>query len=151
MWRIAVETPDYSADDLTGAGALQVQGRWNSAGTAMTYCSTNIALAVLESLVHSRFGLLPFNRYLIRVDIPDTTWAVHKALTAPPGWDAIPPGRTSILMGDSWAIGLNSLILLVPSAIVPEESNVLINPRHPAAATINATTVRRWIYDPRLY
>jgi RES domain-containing protein len=152
-WRIATDTPRYTADDLTGAGAKATGGRWNSKGNAMLYCAMSIALANLETVVHLAAGGLPLNRYLVRVDIPDALWAARQELTdrtAAVGWDALPPGRTSIGYGDAWLAGLASAVLCVPSIVVPEEQNVLINPLHRDAGKITATKLRRWQYDPRL-
>lgn len=153
VWRIATDTPDYAADDLTGAGAKITGGRWNRPGFAMVYCSQNISLACLETVIHLKTGGLPLNRYLVRIEIPDTTWEVAgqlTAATAPIGWDAIPTGKASLDYGDAWVAGGTSALLLVPSVIAPEEHDILINPVHPGAQGITATKVRKWIYDPRM-
>jgi len=152
LWRIAVEAPAYSADDLSGAGAKITGGRWNSQGTAMVYTSTNIALAALETLGHIRAASLPFNRYLIRIDVPAAVWALRELLDPlPPGWDAIPSGMRSRKAGDAWVAARRSPLLVVPSVIVPEEQNALINPLHPEAKKISAVTLKRWQYDPRFF
>lgn len=150
VWRIAADTPAYTADDLGGAGALIQGGRWNEKGTPVVYASPSIALACLETLVHLAASGLPLNRYLVRIDVEDAVWSVRRRLASPPvGWDAIPPGRVSIDVGQRWLSGNASLILEVPSAIVPEEFNILVNPKHPDAATLKATKVRKWTYDGR--
>lgn len=98
MWRIAVEAPAYTANDLTGAGAKISGGRWNSIGTPFIYSSTNIALATIETVLHVRCGGLPFNRFLVRIDVPDTVWASRLVLDPlPGGWDAVPSGMPSLL------------------------------------------------------
>jgi RES domain-containing protein len=153
VWRIATDTPSYTADDMTGAGAKATGGRWNLLGTAVVYSSSSIALACLETVVHLNAGALPLNRYLVRVEIPDTLWNAAERLTfntAPVGWDALPPGKVSLDYGEVWIKQGRSVLLLVPSIIVPEESNVLINPGHPDAAAIGSKKVRRWLYDPRI-
>jgi RES domain-containing protein len=66
------------------------------------------------------------------------------------GWDATPPGKVSIDFGTVWLASLRSPLLIVPSAIVPDEHNVLINPRHPGSAGVTAAKIRKWLYDPRL-
>lgn len=150
LWRIAVEAPGHAANDLGGAGAKNSGGRWNSAGTPLIYSASNIALATLETVLHMRGGALPFNRFLVRIDVPDDVWAARIVLDPlPGGWDAVPSGVTSRTAGDAWVASNNSAVLLVPSVIVPDEYNVLINPQHPDVAAIAATTVKRWIYDPR--
>lgn len=152
VWRIAVEAPAFAANDLSGAGAKLTGGRWNSVGTPMLYCSANIALATLETLNFIRTGSLPFNRYLVRIEVPGPVWNMREVLSPlPAGWDAIPSGLTSRKAGDSWIAARHSLLLAVPSVIVPDEFNVLINPLHPAIAQVVATTVKRWGFDPRFF
>lgn len=152
LWRIAVEAPAYAANDLSGTGARTTGGRWNSKGTPVVYCATNIALATLETVHYLRSGGLPFNRFLVRIDVPDAVWDARQVLDPlPGGWDAIPAGLAARTAGDAWIAAGVSALLLVPSVIVPDEYNVLINPRHADAAAIKATTLKRWIYDPRLF
>lgn len=152
LWRISVEAPAHPANDLSGTGAKISGGRWNSVGTPVTYSSTNIALATLETVLHLRAGGLPFNRLLVRIDIPDAVWDARTVLDPlPGGWDALPYGRTSSMTGDAWAASGATALLLVPSVIVPDEFNVLINPLHADSSTITATTIRRWMYDPRFF
>lgn len=153
VWRIGVDTPDYTSDDASGAGAKISGGRWNRKGNAVVYTSTSIALACLETVVHVNSGALPLNRYLVRIEVPQAAWNARSVLTPadlPLGWDALPEGKVSLDLGDAWIAGANSPVLLVPSVIVPEEANVLVNPAHPLAAGVKAAKVRRWLYDPRL-
>ena len=150
-WRIATDTPGYTADDLTGAGAKISGGRWNRPGSPLLYCASNISLAVLETFIHLGAGGLPLNRYLVELAIPDAVWQRAIILQAPPvGWDAIPTGKVSLDEGDRWLKANRSALLLVPSVIVQEEWNVLVNPMHADAAAIMARKVRKWTYDPRL-
>jgi RES domain-containing protein len=153
LWRIATDTRQYSADDMTGTGAKITGGRWNDMGVAMVYCSESRALACLETVVHLNAGGLPFNRYLVEIAVPDDVW--NAAETAeepmlPVGWDAEPAGLESSSYGAAWVAGARSALLLVPSVIVPEERNGLVNPAHPDAGRIRARKIRKWIYDPRL-
>jgi RES domain-containing protein len=151
-WRIAVEAPAYTANDLTGTGAKTTGGRWNSKGVPVVYCATTIALATLETVHYLRSGGLPFNRFLVRIDIPDPVWEARQVLAPlPGGWDTIPARMTSTHAGDAWIASHTSALLLVPSVIVPEEYNVLVNPWHADAAGVNASTVKRWLYDPRFF
>lgn len=152
-WRIAAETPGYPADDMTGEGARRSGGRWNSAGAAAIYASESRALACLETLVHLKAFGLPLNRYLVHIEIPDDLWHAAErigASNAPVGWDAMPAGISSIAFGTAWIARGTACLLLVPSAIVPDEQNVLINPAHGDAGRLTARKVRRWLYDPRL-
>ncbi len=152
-WRIATDTPSYDADDLTGAGAKATGGRWNEPGAALVYASETRALACLETVVHLKAFGLPLNRYLVEIAIPDDVWVaaqVEAAADLPVGWEAEPAARASIQFGTRWIRSLSSALLVVPSVIVPEETNVLINPAHADSRRITASKVRRWLYDPRL-
>ncbi len=155
LWRIATDTPHYRADDLSGTGAKLTGGRWNRPGTALVYAAESIALAALETVVHLTGGTpLPLNRILVRIDVPAAEWAARavfdRTAGAGVGWDVEPPGIVSLDWGDAWAAAGTSLLAEVPSVVVPEASNVLINPAHPALATLRVTRVRRWTYDGRL-
>ena len=152
-WRIATETQFHKADDATGEGAKISGGRWNNKGTALIYTATTRALACLETIVHLNALKLPVNRYLVSFDIPETIWNKRETLSVEEmeaGWDDKPPGTTSKNFGDKWAKENRSCILEVPSVIICEEMNVLINPEHPDAKHITVTPVRKWEYDARL-
>jgi RES domain-containing protein len=153
VWRIAQDTRSYEADDLSGTGAKITGGRWNAVGDALIYASESQALACLETVVHLNAGGLPLNRYLVAVTIPDAVWAAARTETSgslPVGWDADPSGRASIQFGSAWVRSAASALLRVPSVIVPDEYNVLINPLHPDSSTVTAVKIRKWLYDPRL-
>ncbi len=153
LWRIATDTPDYTAEDLTGKGAEVTGGRWNRKGSAVLYTSTTVALACLETVVHLNAGRLPLNRYLVELIVPDAEWAARQIVSPsslPVGWDAEPAGMVSLDYGTSWLSGKGTLLLAIPSVVIPEEANILINPAHPAAPQVRANKLRRWLYDPRL-
>jgi RES domain-containing protein len=153
VWRIATDTKTYEADDLSGAGAQNSGGRWNAEGDPLVYTSETQALACLETIVHLNAGGLPLNRYLVSIKVPAAVWSSARTETQaslPVGWDANPSGRASIQFGTAWIRSMASALLRVPSVIVPDEYNVLINPLHPDSRTIGAVKIRKWLYDPRL-
>jgi RES domain-containing protein len=114
--------------------------------------SNNIALAALETLTPARAAGVPLTRYLVRFDIPAAVRDQRLELSAPPGgWDALPCGMTSKATGDAWVHEAPSAVLLVPSVIIPDEFNILINPGHPQARSIVALTVKRFAFDPRFF
>jgi RES domain-containing protein len=82
----------------------------------------------------------------VRVDVPDDVWAARETLTRPPaiGWDAIPEGLVS-RAGSSWLSAGLTALLVVPSVIIVEEENVLINPAHPDAKRVTASKLRRFV------
>lgn len=149
LWRIAAETRRYAADDLSGLGAAARPGRWNDLREAVVYAAPSLALAVLETAAHIDDAGLPLNRFVLRIDVPDAVWAAREELDVShlaPSWSAIPAGGASVKAGSNWLTAKTSLILLVPSVIVPEERVALINPAHPAAARLRATVVRAFDY-----
>ena len=149
LWRIAAETRTYPAADLSGAGAAAYPGRWNDHKEPVVYCAPAIAMAVLETAAHVDDSGLPLNRFLVAIEVPDTVWARREEIDGaalPPTWAAIPAGRASIKIGSDWLASHRSPILMVPSAIVPEEWTSLINPRHTDASTISASAVRAFDY-----
>jgi RES domain-containing protein len=152
VWRIGTDAPAYTADDLSGTGAKLTGGRWNRKGTPMLYAASSQALACLETVVHLNAGDLPLNRYLVEIRIPDAL--ISRAVRFDPlihiGWDAIPEGRVSIDAGEKWVKSGVSAVMIVPSVIVPDEMNFLVNPRHADARTVTARKLRKWTYDIRL-
>ena len=152
LWRIGADTPHYEAHDLSGKGAETSGGRWSRVGTPLLYTSTSRALACLETIVHLAGDSLPLNRYLVKLTVPIAAWKA--AMVVDPaklvGWDAEPAGKASLDWGTSWAGAKSTLLARVPSIIVPEELNVLINPAHPDASMVQATKIRKWLYDARL-
>jgi RES domain-containing protein len=150
LWRIAAETRRYAADDLSGSGAATSPGRWNDDGQPALYTAPTIAMAVLETAAHVDDSGLPLNRFLVRIDVPDSVWAARNVLDVSrlaPSWAAIPAGRASAQAGADWLRGMTAAILEMPSVIVPEESAALVNPLHPGAKALSAQVVRPFEYN----
>jgi RES domain-containing protein len=153
LWRVASDTPSWTADDIGGKGAAGKGARWSHPGELVTYAATSVSLAALETRAHfGRGATLPWNRFLVRIDVPDEVWAARHVLSRPPpvGWDAIPEGIVSRNEGSAWLKAGASALLAVPSVIIDEEDNVLINPAHTDSARIVATKLRRFVYDYRV-
>lgn len=150
LWRIASTARTHAPDDLSGRGAAAHPGRWNDIGQHVVYASPNLALAVLETAAHIDDRGLPLNRYVVSIEIPVDLWKKRERLAAdtlPAGWDAIPHGMVSIRAGGRWYDGARAVLLEVPSVIVPEESNVLINAVHPDAQRLVPKVLRRFDYN----
>ena len=158
FWRIASDEPNlFSADDLTGAGARRAGARWNEKGTPTVYASYHLSAAVLETLVHLGRRRQPINRYVVAIDVNDT-WFKYRddgivqldVRNLPEGWDAHPPDLVSQLFGaEQFKHG--RIGFAVPSAIVHEELNLVLNPRHPAfKKAVRAQVTRTFAFDPRL-
>lgn len=155
VWRIARETPEYASDAMTGDGARIGGGRWNPQGMPVVYTACNVSLACLESSAHLSAASTQRDRFLIRIDVPIAIWERARVLTcetAPVGWDAVPAALTSLDLGRKWLLDPEGPALLrVPSSVVPEESNILINPSHPDAKKLKTVKLRRWHYDDRVF
>ena len=147
VWRLAPSP--YPAFD--GEGARRAGGRWNSAGIPVVYSSEHLSLAVVELLVHVEVAALPDNLIAYAVDLPDAAVERLDPALLPTGWSDDPEQGTTRTLGDGWLREARSLALAVPSAVIPEELNVLLNPRHPAAETaLVATFTRPFTFDPRI-
>ena len=99
-----------------------------------------------------QFQLVLRNTAIWVITVPVVAWKAapvldHATLV---GWDAEPAGKASLDWGTGWARASSSLLARVPSVVVPEEFNVLVNPTHPDIATVKAEKVRKWLYDIRL-
>lgn len=128
-------------------------GRWNSKGKPVVYAASSIALATLEHLVHLGDNIAMRNAFLVRINVPASVWKSREIIEASElyiTWIAEPAGSTTITFGDEWLDQAKAPLLLVPSVIVPEEYNVLINPIHPDTRKITAEVTRQYLYDPRL-
>jgi len=128
---------------LDGEGARMFGGRWNSPGRPMIYASSSPSLAVLEVRVHLDLPLdmLPRDFHLISIDLGNL--AIEDASA-----DAM---DDPVSYGELWLAEGRSSALKVPSFIVPEDGNVLINPLHPDARGIKVISQRPFRFDPRLF
>ena len=128
IWRLCSRR--HAATALRGDGARLFGGRWNLKGTPMVYCSSTLALAMLEVLVHA--PTLPADFVAIRVDLPPSVTIDRcPARALPAGWQTTPAPSTLARFGTDWSIGSTSVALEVPSAIIEIETNILLNPVHP--------------------
>lgn len=138
---------------MSGKGAASKGARWNHPGELVTYAATSISLAAWETRAQfARGAALPWNRFLVRIDVPDDVWAARPMLSRPPpaGWNAIPEGMVSRNEGSAWLKAGTSALLAVPSVIIDEEDNILINPAHVDSVRIVASKLRRFVYDHRV-
>jgi len=148
LWRIARRA--YALDRL-GAGARDAGGRWNMAGTAVIYCGRTVGITALEKFVHLA-GVVPPDLVLVRVVLPNGASSETPGLAdLPPGWDALRPGPGSMQYGTQWVRENRSLVLYVPSAIVPEETNGVLNPGHPEFRAVRMKIEREFLYDSRMF
>jgi RES domain-containing protein len=152
LYRIASAGPKWDELDLTGQAAKAVGGRWNDAGTAATYAAQSIALAVLETIVHLGAMRMMFDRYVVEIEVPRSLFRRRTVVVPPPpeAWNSIPASYKSARFGTQWLKQAKSLVLDVPSVIVPQERCYVINPAHPRSGEVKARNLGRFLYDPRL-
>jgi RES domain-containing protein len=142
--------PSPRAKELNGEGARLFGGRWNSKGVPMIYTSTTASLAVLETLVHINMGSFPDNLVMATLEIPDELVQTLNTNQLPKNWVAYPASAEVKEIGDAWAKNESSLGMLVPSAILPQENNLIINPRHPQAGSVKIVDITPYQVDRRL-
>ena len=131
-----------------GEGAFLYGGRWNQRGTRVAYASDSIALAMLEVLVH--LGSTPEAFSVVAVEFPERLVEVFDRAKLPPDWRSDPSPLSVRLIGDEWARKQRSAVLQVPSAIVPEQHNFVLNPLHADFAKVKIGPARAFDFDPRL-
>jgi len=135
---------------FTGEGAALYGGRWNSKGVRVVYIAGSQALAVLESLVHLELRDLEQEFALIEVSFEGTLVETLDADEVPRDWQSDIPPESLAQLGDEWIASQRSAVLRVPSVIIDDEWNYLLNPSHPRFARINIGQPRPFRFDPRL-
>ena len=136
---------------LSGRGALLYGGRWNSPGRAIVYTSGSLALATLEIAVHLNAAAKIMAYRSMALDIPDELVLPMNPADLPDDWDAmqVEPGAAQS-WGDAWFDEQISAVLEVPSAVIPSESNYLLNPEHPDFGEIGCGSIEKHVMDRRI-
>ncbi|MBV6274204.1 RES family NAD+ phosphorylase [Alcaligenaceae bacterium CGII-47] len=148
-WRI---TKANRSRDLSGVGAALDGGRWNDVDVSALYMGLSPSICCLETFVHTtRYPALPLK--ITRFVLPDdeTLYLEPNSSELPQGWEAIPADRYSMTFGTKWLRDKTHLGLIVPSAILPLERNVVINPKHPAIGEVRVDEVFDFMYDERMF
>jgi RES domain-containing protein len=147
-WRLV--KAKHARTAFLGEGARLFEGRWNSAGTAMVYCSQHLSLAALEILVHTQPVAIhdKFRAFRLAWDVSLMTQLNLNKL--PKGWNIQPPGPISKKIGDDWIGAGKFAVLAVPSVIIPFEQNFLLNPKHRDFTKIKIRDAGVFVLDARL-
>lgn len=135
---------------LTGEGARRYGSRWNPKGVPMVYTASTLSLAALETLVHFAVDTAPLDYVALTIRVPSD--AVERAAEEelPPDWNMTPAPAACQEFGARWARKCESLGLAVPSAVVPSEQNVLLNPLHPDFDKVVLEKEEPFLFDSRL-
>jgi RES domain-containing protein len=138
--------------DLTGTGAMVHGGRWNRKNIPLIYTAENRSLATVEFLVHvSSFPLIPKNLSIASLEIPDDAVLEQISVTdLPKNWRDYPAPPELADIGSEWAMAGRSLLLRVPSVVVVDEFNILINPKHRDMNGVTLSRVEAYAFDRRL-
>lgn len=148
-WRLVKSSRVDTAFD--GEGAFRFGGRWNSKGQRVVYASSSLALALLEILVHIDPSRTVPELMAIPIEIPDkmVEHGPHSSLNGI--GDGLPwPLKQTRQIGDRWLAGAKQAVLQIPSAIIPLESNLLLNPAHPNFAQCRIGEPEPFPVDTRL-
>ena len=139
------------AGDLTGQGAARDGQRWNQPGQRAVYLGMTAEITVLDVLVHLN-GVLSAPLVLWGYDVPDTPGLIKEAdpKALPDGWNAIPHGQASAAFGGLWLRDGLQLGLVLPSLVVPQARNLLLNPLHPAMPQVALVHQEPFRLDQRL-
>jgi len=149
VWRLS--RPEF-ARRLDGGGNRETGARWNSPGAGVVYTSRSLALCVLETIVH-----LPAARFVqglvaTRIHVPDDAGVeVVASAELPDDPFAEDAAAWFRQRGDRWLEAGSALALVAPSVIVPQEQNVMLNPRHPRADRIRVEEEIPFGFDARLF
>lgn len=145
-------TQERYADDLSGNGAKLFGGRWNSEGLPALYTASSRALALLEILAHTPAKMLDAKPYfLVTIFVPDAVSILGTDIKKlPAGWDAPDIKNPTQKAGDVFLSEKKYLLLSVPSVIVFEERNLILNPQHADFKKVKIINKRRINFDKRV-
>lgn len=145
LWRIS----NYRT--LDGEGGRLAPGRWSSGGRPVVYLAASAAGALIEALVHLDLDddELPRTYRLLHVSVPDTLSV--SMLRAPHGEEWKSDQAITRKIGNAWLVSKKSVLARVPSAILPETFNYLLNPAHPDSIRVRIAKSQQSVFDPRLF
>ncbi len=137
---------ERAAEALSGEGARRYGGRWNPPGTAVVYAAESRALAVLEMFVHVTFEARALRFMLITLELPAKLKVARHAADRPPR--ALAASQEA---GGAWLAGGTQLALVVPSVLVPQEKNYVLNVAHAQFAGVRVAKSEPFSFDERLW
>jgi len=138
--------------DLSGTGAELHGARWNNKGNKMLYTSDSPALAMAEVAVHLPFAFLPKDYFLISIKLPKLKFfEIDMSVLKGTNWNSHPPSNLTQDLGDNFLKTNNFLICKVPSVVVPDSFNFLINPLHKDFKKVKIVKLAPFVFDARLF
>ena len=147
VWRIIPKLHLSQAFD--GEGARRFGGRWNGLGTRVVYASATLSLAALEFFVNLDRDTEPDQLVAVSADIPDDTRIGYIEVSdLPKNWRSYPVPEELQDLGTASA---SAAVLVIPSAVIPEERNYLLNPAHPDFKRFRLNKPEAFHFDPRMW
>jgi len=136
-------------NDLSGYGASLRGGRWNDVGTHALYTGSSVALSAWEVRVYLDNTFLPRDDFysIAFISIPDDS--IKEVVFSNENWKI--DGQITKEIGEKWIQEGKFLCLKVPSAIIPYEYNIIINPAHSLINQVSIDRVENFIFDPRTF
>lgn len=147
-WRIFA--PQHADNAYSGEGARIHGGRWNNKGRALVYSSENLALAVLEQLVHLEDPSTLAAFVAVNAELNEKQIEILSQSSLPADWRAYPAPSSTKKLGDAWLSRNETLALRVPSVTVRGQYNHLVNPAHPDFAGVEISEPEPLGLDPRI-
>lgn len=137
---------------LDGMGGLYGPGRWHKKGNLVIYTSEHASLAAWEKIVHvTSFENLPKNLLLVKIEIPEgiEIQSVPQNVLVK-GWNSYPFALETVNYGTSFLQKKEHLALKVPSVIIPDEFNIILNPLHPDIRNCKVISTMPFVFDQRV-
>jgi RES domain-containing protein len=138
------------AKDLTGEGARLNGGRWNHKFTACIYTSESKALSVLEYTVNVNIDDIPRALSITTFEIPKIGILELKEADLPGNWKEVPAPSSTRDFGSSLLKEVNYLVIKIPSSLIPDEFNYLLNPAHFESKDFKILDIRDFVYEVRI-
>jgi RES domain-containing protein len=149
-WRLVKKS--RAAEAFSGEGARLFGGRWNRRGTPVVYLADSLALAALEIFAHLNGADRGLEFTAFRVELPARARLERLGVAAlPAGWRAYPTLPACQELGSQWARAGAALGLWLPSALVPVQHNLLLNPAHKDFAALRIHAWGDFSFDPRMW
>lgn len=148
LYRIVHER--YQDDPFSGKGGLYNKSRWASKGQLVSYAADHLATATLEKLAGVQRADLMTEMVYAKAEIDPAHEAVLSEDRLPTNWDALPAPDATRAVGDAWLEAGEHVLLRVPSVVLPESDNYVMNTAHPDASALHVLTVAPLLLDNRV-
>ena len=148
-WRLIKQR--RKGDVLSGEGSRLFGARWNHPGVSIVYAATSLSLAALEVFVHLDRKEADLQFIAVELYVPDTSAEIIHIDSLPLGWRNTPSIDSCKELGSTWAREQRSLVLSVPSIIIPQERNILLACDHTEMSRVKVNAMHKFTFDSRLW